>query len=138
MPPHCGNIGPWCPSPLPGDDDVVAPGLLSPESEHPAIVEIRIMADTARPSTVGLRRTTTLLSLRPLLVHTMHCSGSPTGQPPTRHLIRHFHAFAGCPRSTQPCRGAHGQFSRRCATVTPCSWHCCASTSGPTAGYSRC
>ena len=28
MPPHCGNIGPWWPSPLPGAVEVVAPGLL--------------------------------------------------------------------------------------------------------------
>src|SRR5271168_4333147 len=34
MPPHCGNIGPWRPSVLPGAGDV-APGLLSPELEHP-------------------------------------------------------------------------------------------------------
>src|SRR5215467_2458291 len=33
MPPHCGNIGPCLPSPLPGPDEVVAPGLLPPELE---------------------------------------------------------------------------------------------------------
>ena len=56
IPPHCGNIGPWWPSPLPGADDAVAPGLLSPESEHPAIVGIRMKrADAARASALAPR-----------------------------------------------------------------------------------
>jgi hypothetical protein len=64
---------------LPGVDDAVAPGLLSPELEHPAIVGIRIAkADAARDSALALRRTDTLPSPPSLLlVHTMHCSGSP-------------------------------------------------------------
>src|SRR5271167_4034452 len=109
MPPHCGNIGPWWPSELPGADEVVAPGLLSPESEQPATDEIRIIAEAAKASAVGLRRTATLLCLRLLLVHTMHCSGSPTGQPPTRHLSRHFNAFAGGARNMEPSGGARGR-----------------------------
>src|SRR6201998_3209451 len=38
-PPHCGSIGPWRPSRL-CVDDAVAPGLLSPELEHPARIRI--------------------------------------------------------------------------------------------------
>src|SRR6185312_6098801 len=92
MPPHCGNIGPWLPCPFCGVDDAVAPGLLPPESEQAATAGIRIVnADATRASALALRRTATLLPFRPLLVHTMHCSGSPSGQPPTR-LSRDFHA----------------------------------------------
>jgi len=90
MPPHCGNIGPCWPSAFPGAEDDVAPGLLPPESEHPATTGTRITkADAARASALALRRTATLLFLRLLLIHTMHCSRSPAGQPPTR-LSRHF------------------------------------------------
>src|SRR5271157_1948868 len=90
MPPHCGNIGPWWPPALSGADDAVAPGLLLPESEQAATAGIRIIkADAARASALALRRTATPLLLSLLLVHTMHCSGSPAGQPPTR-LSRHF------------------------------------------------
>lgn len=56
----------------------------------------------ARASAARLRRTATLLLLSLLLLHTMHCSGSPAGQPPTRHLSRHFNVFAGRGARTQP------------------------------------
>ncbi|ELP45829.1 hypothetical protein D522_14415 [Mycobacterium avium subsp. paratuberculosis S5] len=92
MPPHCGNIGPWLPWPFCGADDVVAPGLEPPESEQAAVAGIRIVkADATRASALVLRRTATLLPFCPLLVHTMHCSGRPAGQPPTR-LSRYFGA----------------------------------------------
>src|ERR1700761_9661921 len=108
MPPHCGNIGPWGPSAFPGSDDAVAPDLLSPELEHPATAGIRIvMADAASASAVTLRRTDTHPVAEPTAGHTMHCSGSPAGQPPTRPLSRQFNAFAG--------RGSSAQTIRRCS-----------------------
>src|ERR1700727_922306 len=122
MPPHCGNIGPWWPSAFPGADDVVPPGLLSPELEQPATAGIKVVM-AARASAVRLRRTATLLLLGLLLVHTMHYSGSPAGQPPTRHLSRHFYAFAGCGASTQPPRRCSALHRVPYATVTKCFWH---------------
>lgn len=90
MPPHWGNIGPWWPSEFPGAVDDVAPGLLPPESEHAATAGTRIAKANAAPaSALELRRTATLLLLSLLPVHTMHCSGSSAGQPPTR-LSRRF------------------------------------------------
>src|SRR5882757_7684156 len=101
-PPHCGKKGPCLPSLFPGVDETVAPGLLPPELEQPATAGSKaIKAITARASVLALRRTATRLSLSLLLVHRMHCSGTPGGQPPTRHLIRHF----GLPRGPGTCNG---------------------------------
>ena len=77
-------------------EEDVAPGLLLPESEQAETVGARIArAAAATASAFELRRTATLLLLGLLLLHTMHCSGSSAGQPPTR-LSRRFGRTGRC------------------------------------------
>ncbi|GAB7146349.1 hypothetical protein LRC484719_49650 [Mycobacterium riyadhense] len=58
------------PSDPPGVDGTVAPGLLSPEFEHPASVGLKaINADTANASVVKLRRTAHQVSEAPAVPH---------------------------------------------------------------------
>ncbi|EFG74885.1 ABC transporter transmembrane region [Mycobacterium parascrofulaceum ATCC BAA-614] len=69
--------------------------MLLPESEQAATAGARVStADAATASAFELQRTATLLLLSLLPVHTMHCSGSPAGQPPTR-LSRRFSCTGG-------------------------------------------